>query len=399
MVKKNNNFNKRSDRTISTSEAIEQQNPLRLLFVSRAYPPVVGGIERQNYEIAKALSEIAEVKIIANKKGRIFLPFFAPYALIKALLLFRKYDVLLLGDGVISIIGWFAKLFYKKPVLSIVHGLDINYNSASLGVWYEKLLIILYQKLWVNVFLKKIDKLIAVGNETIRVGIKAGIPGEKFVFIPNGVDTKNIRRSREKFNFKKILGQYAENKKIILTLGRLAKRKGVAWFIENVMPELDNNILYVIAGKGEDKKAIEKAIEKTELQNRVKLLGNINDEEKLKLYGSADIFVQPNIKVKGDMEGFGLVVLEAAACELPVVASELEGLKDAIQNGKNGFLAKPYNNENFKRKIEYLLNDDDFRKKFGQRARQYTIENYGWQKIAERYLEEIEKAIDNQQIP
>ena len=72
---------------------------MKILFISRAYPPVLGGIENQNYEIAKALSKIAEVKIIANKKGRIFLPFFAPYALVKALFLFRTYDVLLLGDG------------------------------------------------------------------------------------------------------------------------------------------------------------------------------------------------------------------------------------------------------------------------------------------------------------
>jgi len=358
---------------------------MKILFISRAYPPTLGGIENQNYEIAKALSEIAEVKIIANKKGRIFLPFFAPYALIKTLFLFRKYDVLLLGDGTISIVGWFIKLFYKKPVLSIVHGLDINYNSASLGVWYEKPLIVLYQKLWVNIFLKKIDKLIAVGNETIKVGIKAGIPKEKFVFVPNGVDTEKFKGGDSKNN----------SKKIILTLGRLAKRKGVAWFVNNIMPTLNNNIIYIIAGEGEDEENIKEAIKKNNLQSKVKLLGNISDEEKLKLYNSADIFVQPNIKVKGDMEGFGLVVLEAASCELPVVASNLEGLKDAIQNGENGFLVEPYDSESYKKKIEYLLSNDDFRKKFGQRARQYTIENYSWKIIARRYLEEIGKVINN----
>ncbi|MCD6149976.1 glycosyltransferase family 4 protein [bacterium] len=355
----------------------------RILFISRAYPPILGGIENQNYEIAKALSEIAEVKIIANKKGRIFLPFFAPYALIKALLLFRKYDVLLLGDGVLGIIGWILKIFYKKPVISIVHGLDLTYKMP------------LYQKLWIGFFIKKLDKLIAVGNQTIKEGVARKMPEEKFVFIPNGVDTEKFKRDKTRDISNLVIKEKSSERKIILTLGRLAKRKGVTWFINNVMRQLDKNIIYVVAGEGKDKRAIEKAVKKNDLQNRIKLLGNISNEEKLKLYNNVDVFIQPNIEVKGDMEGFGLVVLEAASCELPVVASNLEGLKDAIQNGQNGFLVKPYDSESYKKKIEYLLNDDGFRKKFGQRARKYTIENYSWEKIAGRYLEEIGKVISN----
>jgi len=357
---------------------------MKILFISRAYPPVLGGIENQNYEIAKALLEISEVKIIANTRGKKFLPFFFPYAFLKALFLFRKYDALLLGDGVLGIVGWLLKIFYKKPVISIVHGLDLTYKLP------------LYQKLWVGFFIKKMDKLIAVGNQTIQEGVARKIPKEKFVFIPNGVDTEKFKRNEIKEISKLIIQEKSGNQKIILTLGRLAKRKGVAWFINNVLPKLDKDIIYIVAGEGADKKAIEEAARKNNFQNRVKLLGNISDEKKFKLYNSVDIFVQSNIKVHGDMEGFGLVVLEAASCELPVIASDLEGLKDAIQNGQNGFLVEPYNSESYKKKIEYLLSDDDFRKKFGQRARQYTIENYNWKKIAGRYLEEIGLVISNQ---
>lgn len=357
---------------------------IRILFVSRAYPPVLGGIENQNYEITEALSEITKVKIIANKLGRKFLPIFAPYALAKTLFLFRKYDTLLLGDGTISIIGWFIKLFYKKPVISIVHGLDLTYKLP------------LYQKLWVNIFLKKMDKLIAVGNQTIKEGATRKIPKEKFVFIPNGVNIEKFKRNENREISKLIIKEKSDGQRIILTLGRLAKRKGVAWFINNVMSLMDKNIIYIVAGEGEDKENIKEAVRKNNLQNKVKLLGNISGEEKLKLYNSADVFVQPNIEVKGDMEGFGLVVLEAASCELPVVASNLEGLKDAIQNGQNGFLVEPYNSESYKKKIEYLLNDEDFRRKFGQRASQYVIKNYNWKIIARKYLEEIKKVISNQ---
>ncbi len=356
---------------------------MKILFISRAYPPVLGGIENQNYEIGKALSEIAKVRIISNAYGKKFLPVFFPYALCKAFFLLPKYDILLLGDGVLGVIGWLLKIFHKKPVISIVHGLDLTYELP------------LYQKLWVGFFIKKLDKLIAVGHQTIKEGVIRKIPEEKFVFIPNGVDAEKIKKCGSGEIFKLAAKEKSKGHKIILTLGRLAKRKGVAWFINNVMPQLNKNIIYLIAGKGEDKENIKEAIIKNDLQDQVKILRNITDEEKLKLYSGADIFVQPNIKIKGDMEGFGLVVLEAAACEIPVLASNLEGLQDAIQNGKNGFLVKPYDSESYKKKIEYLLNDDEFRKKFGQRARQYVIEKYSWKKIAERYLKEIKLVIDN----
>ena len=88
--------------------------------------------------------------------------------------------MVLLGDAVLCPLGWILKIFYKKPVISIVHGLDLTYPLK------------IYQKLWIGFFVKKIDRLIAVGNETIRVGVIRGIPQKKFVFIPNGIDTKKF---------------------------------------------------------------------------------------------------------------------------------------------------------------------------------------------------------------
>src|SRR4030066_657705 len=153
---------------------------MKILFISRAYPPTVGGIENQNYELSEWLPKIAEVKTLANARGKLFLPLFIPYAFTKALFLFRRYDAVLLGDGVLGIIGWKLKLFYKKPVILIVHGLDLTYRNF------------LYQKLWIGFFLKKMDRLIAVGNETIRAGMERTIPKDKFVFIPNGIDIEKF---------------------------------------------------------------------------------------------------------------------------------------------------------------------------------------------------------------
>lgn len=355
---------------------------MKILFISRAYPPIVGGIENQNWELGKWLGKISEVKIIANKKGKKILPFFLPYVILKSLIIAGKYDAILLGDGVLGIAGWFIKIFRKKPVICVVHGLDLTFKSG------------IYQKFWVQKFIKKLDKLIAVGNETVKVAKEKGIPENKIVFIPNGIDTEKFIGNSDRLKIERITGELLESKKLILTSGRLAKRKGVAWFIRNVIPKLPNNVIYIVAGNGPDKENIRNAIsEKSNLKNKVKLLGYVTDETRNILFNTCDLFIQPNIKVPGDMEGFGLSVIEAASCKIPVIASNLEGLKDAIKDGQNGFLVEPENSSAWASKINELLLDNDFRKEFGGKAREYVISNYHWKIIAEKYLEEISKII------
>lgn len=351
---------------------------MKILFISHTYPPIVGGVETQNYELSVWLPKLADFKLVANKK-RILLPLFLPYVTIIAPLLMRNYDVLLLGSGLLGIVGWIVKKFTNKPVISVTHGLDLTFKNK------------IYQKFWVGIFIPSLDKLIAVGNETIRAGVSLGIPKEKFVFIPNGVDTGKYVGDYSKSELQKVIGENLENKKVILTSGRLARRKGVAWFTENVMPKLPNDILYIVAGGGPDKDKIKRAIEKNNLQSRVKMLGYVSDKTRNILFNTADLFIQPNIKVTGDMEGFGISVIEAASCRLPVIASRIEGLQDAIKDSQNGFLVEPYDVEGYVSKINELLANETFRKEFGKKARQFVIDNYSWDKIARKYLEEIKK--------
>ena len=293
--------------------------------------------------------------------------------------LFPRYDVILLGDGVLGIVGWFLKLFYRKPVVSIVHGLDLTYRNF------------IYQKLWVGFFLKKMDLLIAVGNETIKTGVIRGIPKEKFVFIPNGIDPKKFIGKYSPKDLGDFLGEKTGDKKFLLTSGRLARRKGAAWFVANVMPKLDEKIFYIISGNGPDRENIRDVIKKCGLSERVKMLGYVKDTDRDLLLNTCDIFVQPNIKIEGDMEGFGISVIEAAACKIPVIASRLEGLQDAIKDGLNGFLVESENASAWADKINDVLSDEGFRKEFGEKARRYVVENYSWEKISLKYLEEIER--------
>jgi phosphatidylinositol alpha-1,6-mannosyltransferase len=369
---------------------------MKILLISRAYPPVVGGIEMQNFGIGEALSRIANVRIIANKKGKKGLPLFLLGLIFKGTIIVKNYDAVLFGDGVLSPIGAFWKIFYRKiKFLSIIHGLDITY------VYKKSLMSLIYK--YVNIPChKRLDKLIMVGNETIAEAVKIGIPEKKCVFIPNGLDPKEICEIHTREEMEKLLEIDLKDKKVIFRGGRFVKHKGVEWFIRNVVPLLPQNYIFVAAGPVvADKTAgdenyyeySEKAVRELNLQNRVKLLTKLKRNEIKILFNACDLYVSPNIKVPGSMEGFGITAIEAGACGRVVLASNLEGLKDAIIDGENGFLVEPENVQAWIKRINELLSDDDFRQEFGEKAQSYVIENYSWEKIAKKYLGEIEKVV------
>lgn len=369
----------------------------KILFISRAYPPVLGGIENQNYGIAKALSKIAETDIVANKRGKKNLPLFLPWAFLKATFVFRKYDAVLLGDGVLSPLGaWLKFLYPRKRAVSIVHGLDITfaYKKSLLGKIYR----------FVNIpALKNLDKLIMVGHETIRQAMKFGIPEDKCVFIPNGLEPETIVGKHDREELEKLLGFDISGKKIIFRGGRYVKHKGLEWFIRKVMPKLPENYILVAAGGGVASATAgdgnmfplcQKAVEDLGLQNRVKMFVNIPQPDLEVLFNTCDVYVSPNIKVPGSMEGFGITAIEAAACERVVLASNLEGLKDAVSDGESGFLVEPGNAEAWSEKIKEVLADDVWRVDFGRKAAEYVRDNFTWEKISRRYLEEIRQVLN-----
>jgi glycosyltransferase involved in cell wall biosynthesis len=366
----------------------------RILFVSHSYPPTWGGVESQNFNLAESLKKIAEVKVIANGRGKIFLPIFLPITFFRMLFLMGRYDACLLGNGVLAPLGEGVKFFRRrKKFFCVVHGLDITFANKRgfLSKVYKS----------VNIpSLKKLDKLFMVGNATIEEAVKAGISKNHCVFIPNGINPDEFSEKHTREDLTKVLGEDLEGKKVVFRLGRFVPHKGTSWFIENVVPNLPQNVITVAAGgrvgkntagDKDDFAVCEKIIEEKKLAGRVKLFPNIPENDKKILLNTADIVVSPNVKTPGTMEGFGINVIEAGACGRVVVASAIEGLKDAIKGGENGFLVEPGDAGGYAAKINELLADDEFRKNFGEKARRYVIENYSWKRIAKKYLEEMEK--------
>ncbi len=346
-----------------------------ILFIARNFPPNVGGMEILNFELYQNLKKKIPLAIYKNK-GNIYSLIFLLKGLIKSF--FSREKIIILSDGLLSIYVPMLKIINKIVIIRI-HGLDITYSNPIYQIIIPKLV-------------NHADLIICNSIVTKYECIKRHINKDKIRIIPPAIDINkySLNGINRDIELEKILKTKTHNKKVILTVGRLVRRKGIAWFITNVLPELKHDFIFVIVGDGKEKKNIIKKINKVKLENKIFLLGTVSEMTKKILLNCADVFVIPNIKVKNDIEGFGIAAIEAASCGLPVVASNLEGIKDAIKNEENGFLVKPYDVKNYVKLIYKLITSNREGKEFGEKARKFTLENYTWDKITQKYLDVLD---------
>jgi len=182
----------------------------------------------------------------------------------------------------------------------------------------------------------RIDVVMPVSRATGDELIARGWPRGKVAVVPNGVDLDRFEgraSARTEVCGVQIAGAppLPEDAFLLVAVGRQVRRKGFAWFIDDVMPKLPENVFLWLAGDGPEHDNIAAAIERNGLERRVRCLGRISEAELAELYRRGQMFVMPNIVVPGDMEGFGVVMLEAGACGLPTLAADLEGIRDVIR--------------------------------------------------------------------
>jgi glycosyltransferase involved in cell wall biosynthesis len=116
-------------------------------------------------------------------------------------------------------------------------------------------------------------------------------------------------------------------------------------------------------------------------------LKNVSDEELLMMYNSADLFVLPSIvDSQGNTEGLGVVLLEAMACGVPVIGSDVGGIPDIIEDGETGLLVEEKDVEGLSRIIVHLIDDDDFKDELIINGGGYVKKKFSWDNIAEIYL-------------
>lgn len=338
-------------------------------YLTRKFPPSRGGMQRLSFHIADELRGRTPTTVLKWGRGQWGAPLYLAWAAMRLGwgLCRRKVRVLLLGDPALSLLAWPAR-WAGVPTAVVVHGLDILYPAR----WYQ-----LYLG---SAFDHRFDRYICISRYVRQQLRERGIADERCTLIHPGVSVVPAGDPPSD----------PQSPRRLLILGRLVRRKGALWFVREVMPRLVAAALPIrldIVGDGPDRAALAAAIAELRLQARVTVHGEVDESIKLDLLARSDLVLMPNIPAEGDPEGFGLVALEAAVGARYVLASDLEGLRDAIEPPHNGRLLPDSDPAAWCAAIAGVCADRERLRALGRQARSFVVLRHSWADMGRRYQE------------
>jgi glycosyltransferase involved in cell wall biosynthesis len=351
---------------------------LRILFVTRKFPPSVGGMERLSYQLITHLRTRADVRAITWGCSQRLLPWFLFRALLQGLAQARDVDLLHAGDPLVAPVVWLLGRLYHLPTVVNVHGLDLTFNFTGYQAFMPWLL-------------HHFTRVVCISEATYAEALARGLAPERCRIIHPGADLPDQLpdRSLSRAFIASRLDVPLNQKQVWLTVGRLVPRKGVVWFCEQVLPRLRDatDFVYLIVGDGPEAARVREMVARPDLAGRVFWLGRVSDAELHQLYTGADAFIMPNIPQPHDREGFGLVAIEAAMHHLPVIAARLEGIQDAVIEGKTGYLLPPAEALAWADFLRRCLAEPQRLESLRAGAQAAVVERFGWDRMAQRYLD------------
>lgn len=368
----------------------------RRLFITIDFPPEKGGIQNYAYGLVSnlvpeevcvltsnhikkeesdlfddnQLFKIYRIQMLSNKST-----FFKLILMFKLILhiifIMKKHQINELHFVNVFPIGLVApiiKFFRRVPYAVYIHGLDVLSLKNS-KISYSLLQFIL----------RNANKVICNSNYTKNIILNMGIRENNTAILHPGIDIPN-NTIKDKNTLKEQLG--LKDKRVLLTVSRLVERKGHDKVLL-AMKQLINiypNIVYIIVGDGPDKDRLTNLVKEYGVENYVLFKSNLENNEIYDLYQVADLFVMPSreIKNKGDVEGYGIVFLEANYFHLPVIAGNSGGIPDAVKDGETGYLVDPINVEEIIQKIGVVFNDEELMQSMGKLGHKWAVENCLW---------------------
>ena len=179
----------------------------------------------------------------------------------------------------------------------------------------------------------------------------------------------------------------------LLSVGRLVERKGFAEVIEAValLKKDGRKVNLVIVGDGPDRRRLEALVNSHQVADLVTFLGEVSDEDLPGLYAAASVFVMAPKSIGADVEGFGIVYLEANLMGKPVIGSRVGGVADAVVDGKTGLLVEPGSGEAIAAAVRKLMDDPALAERLGSDGRKRVLEDFGWKRQAGGFVEAVMK--------
>lgn len=334
---------------------------MNLLLLTLEYPPYHGGVGRYYHELVKALPK-GLVEVLVPKLNKYIWPrWTGVWGQVKAWTRRHATGVIWVGHILpLGTVAWLNHLFFHTPYIVSVHGLDVVLARQS---FRKKWLVknILNKALLVTVNSQYTAELLTVYKVDKQ---KVIVLKPSTTFLP-AVDDDFLKKIKEKY--------YLRDYPTILAVGRLVPRKGFNKLLATLpaiwsaMP----NVQCVIVGDGPERHNL--TLQIIDLgSSQVQLVTRSSDQELAAFYKLADLFVLPVQDLVGDPEGFGIVCLEAAQAGLPIIASRVGGVTEAVKDGYNGLLISAGNQTELGETIIKLLKDYRIRQLMGENSQKWA---------------------------
>ena len=239
--------------------------------------------------------------------------------------------------------------------------------------------------------------IIANSRYTARELERIGVPQEKVRVVYPGVDVERFSRCQ---SAARIRSRYASpDDVLLLTVGRLQRRKGHDLAIAAVasLGQEIPRLKYLIVGEGEERSRLEKLVDQHGLCERVVFAGAVDDDALPAYYAAADVFLHPNRVDGGDVEGFGIVFLEAAAASKPVIGGGTGGVPEAVEQGVTGLLVTGTDVGELAEAVRVLARDPVRRREMGDAGRARVSRQFTWARAAAE-VTAIQKAINTEPV-
>jgi glycosyltransferase involved in cell wall biosynthesis len=286
----------------------------------------------------------------------------------------KKIDLFHAHDWLVANAGIGLKHVFRKPLLVTMHSTEMGRRD---GLHTDTEKMIHETEAWLTY---EAWRVVCCSEYMIsHVKWAFGLPNDKLVMIPNGVDTKtydDIGNDLSDFRSKFALPE----EKIVLYVGRLVYEKGIHVLI-NAVPKVVSkvNAKFIIVGSGYMKEQLLNIVRSMGLEHKVLFQGFMDEKSLLKLQKCADVSVVPSL-----FEPFGIVALEAMAAKSPVVASDTGGMSEIIDHDVTGVKVYPNNPDSLAWGINKVLLDDKYRQSLRENGYKVVQEKYGWEKIAQQ---------------
>jgi phosphatidylinositol alpha-1,6-mannosyltransferase len=381
-------------------------NEKTILIPAYDFKPLLGGVANYGHELAVQFSTRARVHVLSRKlpgmeefdqglpykvsrirtphSALLSFPLFA--RTLRRLIRLHPPDAVFcpmwLPDG--AACRWALK-GTPIPYFVAAHGTEVFEDFTTVR---NSVRTVLARRLKRRVF-HDAEKVFPVSQYTRKAVLEeAGGNDNGVITVNNGVNAMIFKKTPGNSS---VQARYRpRGERILLTVTRLYPYKGVDRMLES-LPAISQavpDVKYLIVGEGPDRQRLEDLTAHLGLQAQVSFLGRLELSEIVELYNLADLFVMLSREEPPDVEGFGLVFLEAAACGLPSVGGRSGGIPDAIDEGKSGWLVDPCNIEEIAATIIDLLKSPERL----ERASEFclsTAPQKSWERAADRIWEEL----------